>query len=124
MVMQTRTWAPQHRQKISTRLLFSSARAWRPLGGSALPWGKTAPLGAQPQPLVLEVELAASTKNGPAYRLLVCGRPGRGDEEVKNELMPDRLHPNAQGQRLMAHCIGDALRKLDRRKVPDATRKG
>ena len=41
-----------------------------------------------------------------------------GHEEVNLELMPDRLHPNAQGQRLMAHCIGDALRKLDRRKVP------
>jgi len=53
-----------------------------------------------------------------------CGAPfvrspqDIGDEEVSIELMPDRLHPNAEGCRLMAHCISDALRKLDRRKVP------
>ena len=67
-------------------------------------------------------ELAACTKVGQfnAFRLaLLCDRPG--DEEIKIELMPDRLHPNAHGQRLMAHCIGDALRKLDRRKAPGAT---
>ena len=54
-----------------------------------------------------------------------CGAPfvrgprGVGDEEVVVDLMPDRLHPNAQGGRLMAHCIGDALKLLDRRKVAE-----
>jgi len=38
---------------------------------------------------------------------------GGGDEEVPLELMPDRLHPNAMGYRLMAQCLGNALRRLD-----------
>ena len=88
--------------------------------GAAAPSEKKHAAAQPHQPLVLE--LAASTKAGQfsftAFGL-VCDRPG--DEEIKMELMPDRLHPNAQGQRLMAHCIGDALRKLDRRKAPGAT---
>ena len=35
------------------------------------------------------------------------------EEEVPIELMPDRLHPNAMGHRLMAKCLGNALRRLD-----------
>lgn len=49
-----------------------------------------------------------------------CGapfeRPTDG-EEVPLELMPDRLHPNAAGHRLMALCLSDALAKLDARKI-------
>lgn len=37
-------------------------------------------------------------------------------EEVPLELMPDRLHPNAAGHRLMAPCLSGALAKLDARK--------
>jgi len=49
-----------------------------------------------------------------------CGgpfdRPTDG-EEVPLALMPDRLHPNAAGHRLMALCLSDALAKLDARKA-------
>ena len=92
--MQTRTWAPQHRQKRRTRLPSHSSL-----------WCSRA-------------ELAASTK---VSQFTAFGFDRPGDEEIKIELMPDRLHPNAQGQRLMAHCIGDALRELDRRKAPGVT---
>ena len=89
--------------------------------GAAAPSEKKHAAAQPHQPLVLE--LAASTKAGQLSFTafgLVCDRPG--DEEIKIELMPDRLHPNAQGQRLMAHCIRDALRELDRRKAPGVTK--
>ena len=50
-----------------------------------------------------------------------CGAPfdqSNGTEEVPLALMPDRLHPNAAGHRLMADCLGDAMAKLDSRKLP------
>ena len=49
----------------------------------------------------------------------VGGGGGGGEEEEEEEeevplgLMPDRLHPNAMGHRLMAKCLGNALRRLD-----------
>jgi len=53
--------APSDKKHTATVLLSARMAA---LGGSTLPWRETAPLGALPQPLVLEVELAASTKVG------------------------------------------------------------
>jgi len=42
-----------------------------------------------------------------------CGQPFLdGRTEVKLELMPDRLHPNAAGHRLFAQCLNNALQKL------------
>lgn len=79
-------------------------------------------------PAVLRVNAAlnASSRGGGALSSAFPGRlayvdcggpfltagwaPGRGPE-VRLELMPDRLHPNAEGHRLWAGCIESSLRR-------------
>jgi len=58
--------------------------------------------------------------------LVDCGRAYKTntnnplqDEEVKVDLMPDRLHPNAKGHQLFAECLQGALEELESRPVPD-----
>ena len=51
------------------------------------------------------------------FRLATCGAPflataAEAPEEVKLGLMPDRLHPGAEGSRLLAECFAAAIRSL------------
>ena len=51
------------------------------------------------------------------FRLATCGAPflataAEAPEEVKLSLMPDRLHPGAEGSRILAECFAAAIRSL------------
>ncbi|KAL1511369.1 hypothetical protein AB1Y20_006171 [Prymnesium parvum] len=44
-----------------------------------------------------------------------CSEPFKLGQGVRTDLMPDTLHPNAQGYRLWADCLTPALRSLEGR---------
>ena len=66
----------------------------------------------------LAKDAAALTEAYPGrFRLATCGAPflataAEAPEEVKLSLMPDRLHPGAEGSRILAECFAAAIRSL------------
>eukprot|EP00966_Prymnesium_polylepis_P248400 5742936-Prymnesium_polylepis.2 len=42
-----------------------------------------------------------------------CGEPFKLGDGVRTDLMPDTLHPNAEGYRLWAGCLEPAIAALE-----------
>ena len=63
----------------------------------------------------VDKELASSfsgrVRRADCGRLFRTANPGR---EVNSALMPDDLHPNVEGSRLLAECVRHELRKWRR----------
>ena len=62
---------------------------------------------------VADDELNASLAYPNRIGYVDCGQPYRnGEHDVRTDLMPDTLHPNAKGYMLWAGCLADALARV------------